>query len=343
MRIKTLAAAGMLAAWTFIIGLTVAATPVSAQAAGLRDVPETHWGAGNIQRALEQGIVDGYPDGTFKPEQQVEQAEFLVMLIRAYKPDELAAGGQTADWRTPYLTYAKSMNWHLIDSDSSVVLSRGNVARLLAGAAGKAYDIDTSISYLLGIGLVEGRTEPYPIGFHPDEPVTRAEAVTFVQRFKAYFPQLQSVSTGGLQPNEMDPLTAKVGDQVAGWTIASIETTLYEDGALMSAIVNFEPREVTVSGFYQNMPDGSEFFDGIIFTPDAASDQVIPKLRIGQHTVGDRFLFRSEEAEAAFLPQGSKGKATIVISGFSYHYWPKDDYRDNTTFVKLVEIDKATP
>lgn len=56
---------------------------MQASAINFSDVSASFWGHSNIQWAIENKVVDGYPDGSFKPNQNVEQAEFIAMLIRA--------------------------------------------------------------------------------------------------------------------------------------------------------------------------------------------------------------------------------------------------------------------
>ena len=56
--------------------------PVSGgSATKFSDVPKTHWASGYIAYAASVGFVAGYPDGTFKPEQQVSCNEALTMII----------------------------------------------------------------------------------------------------------------------------------------------------------------------------------------------------------------------------------------------------------------------
>lgn len=45
-----------------------------------------HWAESTIIKAVEQGVVNGYPDDTFKPDRTVARAEFAVMLMNALKP-----------------------------------------------------------------------------------------------------------------------------------------------------------------------------------------------------------------------------------------------------------------
>lgn len=44
------------------------------------DVSTTHWAAADIQTAASQGIISGYPDGTFRPDQVVTRAEAVKIL-----------------------------------------------------------------------------------------------------------------------------------------------------------------------------------------------------------------------------------------------------------------------
>lgn len=47
-----------------------------------------HWAEASIKQAISDGIVTGYPDGTFKPGNTVTRAEFSVMLMNALNRQE---------------------------------------------------------------------------------------------------------------------------------------------------------------------------------------------------------------------------------------------------------------
>ena len=47
------------------------------------DVSDDYWAAPQIKLLSEQGIIVGYPDGTFQPDNNVTRAEFAAMAIRA--------------------------------------------------------------------------------------------------------------------------------------------------------------------------------------------------------------------------------------------------------------------
>ncbi|MDD2554461.1 MAG: S-layer homology domain-containing protein [Desulfotomaculaceae bacterium] len=44
-----------------------------------------HWAYDCIMSLLEQGIIAGYPDGSFKPDNTITRAEFATVLVKAFK------------------------------------------------------------------------------------------------------------------------------------------------------------------------------------------------------------------------------------------------------------------
>lgn len=91
---KTVTRAEMAAIICRISGLEQAAKDAKSEASVFSDVPGDHWAAGYIQLAQQNGIINGYPDGTFLPEQEVSYAETVKMLIAVlgYLPKSEATG-----------------------------------------------------------------------------------------------------------------------------------------------------------------------------------------------------------------------------------------------------------
>lgn len=56
---------------------------LTAPAFAYPDVTPTHWAFKQIQELTEQGVIVGYPDGTFMPDENVTRAEFASMAIKA--------------------------------------------------------------------------------------------------------------------------------------------------------------------------------------------------------------------------------------------------------------------
>ena len=72
---------------------------------GFRDVDENAWYTPYVRYGKQQGIVQGYPDGSFKPEQPVNFAEALKMAYVALGIEgNTSAGGA---WYEQYLNHAK--------------------------------------------------------------------------------------------------------------------------------------------------------------------------------------------------------------------------------------------
>ncbi len=81
--------------------------------AQMRDIPPGHWAYQSIEQLVQLGIIEGYPDGTFRPNRTMTRAEFAQAIARAYRNiderlrainqriEELAgrpqAGGQQVD------------------------------------------------------------------------------------------------------------------------------------------------------------------------------------------------------------------------------------------------------
>jgi hypothetical protein len=58
----------------------IAGEPEAGEPSGFTDVPPTAWNAEAVSWADEQGIVTGFDDGTFRPNQPVNRAQFTVQL-----------------------------------------------------------------------------------------------------------------------------------------------------------------------------------------------------------------------------------------------------------------------
>src|SRR3989339_878295 len=94
-------------------GVSVATSSTSS---GFSDVDENAWYAPYVRYAKEQGIVQGYPNGMFKPEQAVNFAEALKM---AYNALGITTNEIGSDWYERFLQHAK-LNSVLFTSDARV-------------------------------------------------------------------------------------------------------------------------------------------------------------------------------------------------------------------------------
>jgi cysteine-rich repeat protein len=88
--------------------------PESADDAPFYDVPLYAWYAPYIKRAKELGLISGYPDGSFKPDEPINRVEALKMLLTAFQFDLTSIGQRTDtfedvptwEWYFPVVNFA---------------------------------------------------------------------------------------------------------------------------------------------------------------------------------------------------------------------------------------------
>lgn len=90
------------------------------------DVDPKIWYADPVATGLNAGIIQGYSNGLFEPNKEVNLAEFLKMFFESQKVDlslhqnltqDLAPDVKTTDWFAPYFSYAKTLGLVLPNSD----------------------------------------------------------------------------------------------------------------------------------------------------------------------------------------------------------------------------------
>lgn len=82
------------------------------------DLTKLHKNLTAILYLKNQGVINGYPDGTFKPEKTVNRAELLKIIIegQGFTPTSSEYNNCFSDiidteWYAPYVCYAKSIGW----------------------------------------------------------------------------------------------------------------------------------------------------------------------------------------------------------------------------------------
>jgi uncharacterized repeat protein (TIGR02543 family) len=165
-----------------------------------------HWGEANIKQAVQQGIVNGYPDGTFKPNATVTRSEFMVMLMNAIKPVGKAGELNFTDmsaigaWARPSIEQAVEAGILSGYSDGSfrpnAKITRAELAVIIARALGMDVTASTdftgfaddsqipawakaAVAAVKELGIVSGRNGDL---FASGDTATRAEAVTVIMK-----------------------------------------------------------------------------------------------------------------------------------------------------------------
>ncbi|MDD6255905.1 MAG: S-layer homology domain-containing protein [Eubacteriales bacterium] len=100
------------------------------------DLPDSHWGYKYITYCAGAGIVSGYPDGTFRPNNSVTYDELISMLVRALKLNN----GQILAWPTGYINAARQagllngLSGVYIGNSNTSYANRGNTAIMMASS-----------------------------------------------------------------------------------------------------------------------------------------------------------------------------------------------------------------
>lgn len=175
---------GCLVTLSMLIGCSSfagAAAPIS-----FSDI-SAHWAADSIKHAIEAGYVDGYEDGTFRPEGQVTRVEFIKMTVTALKLKVASAAAGDA-WYIPYANTAVNDGLHqwsdFTSGDWSTPMTRAEMSRLAVRGSGQTNEDDKKWMYLATkAGLINGLDDRGTLG--EDESMTRAQAVTIIERILA--------------------------------------------------------------------------------------------------------------------------------------------------------------
>ncbi|NHN34866.1 S-layer homology domain-containing protein [Paenibacillus agricola] len=139
-----------------------------------------HWAESTIKWAQENEVVDGYPDGSFLPDKQITEAEFLGMFSKAYgiKP---VPNNKMNHWADAIYDFAKQQNYPMNGfADAAIrneAINRQKVAEIIVGSVGYNFTSGDAIQYLLAKGYSSGKDSATIEGYKGADSLTRAEAI----------------------------------------------------------------------------------------------------------------------------------------------------------------------
>jgi uncharacterized protein YkwD len=139
-----------------------------------------HWAKSVIEWAAANGIANGFADGTFRPNLEISEREFLALVLRAFPEYEVPEQRPGEPWYVRYYEAADRLGWPVVDKEAKRVYTRGDAARIIAAAQGQRLSVREAVQYLLDNGIANGKTGATYEGFAAGDPLTRAEALTFI-------------------------------------------------------------------------------------------------------------------------------------------------------------------
>jgi hypothetical protein len=116
---------------------------VFADTVSLKDL-DNHWGKDHIVKLVNAGNINGYKDGTFKPDNPITVAEFIKILMSSLGYRSL--GNSTVDhWAKNYIEKAEELgiiqreDWFTNYSSYDLNITRGQMARMVIRAIKEEY------------------------------------------------------------------------------------------------------------------------------------------------------------------------------------------------------------
>jgi len=179
------------------------------------DLPSNHWAYEVVGELCQKGIIGGYPDGTFKPDNNITRAEFAKIIVKAKGLSEIKPDQPTFSDVTPeswcYGVVEAAAKDSLIKGygngifKPNVFIARQEIAAILARALGQEVEelctscmlsklnnfkdnqqISAWATQSVAIAVEKGFITGYPDGtIGPNKNATRAETCAMVQRFLA--------------------------------------------------------------------------------------------------------------------------------------------------------------
>ncbi len=174
----------------------LASLPLFSIQANFTDISASYEYGDAVIYVKAQGIVSGYPDGTYRPESTINRAEFTKIIVEAIAADNYGNESNCfsdvgSEWFAPYVCYAKSQG--IIGGYPDGTFRPGNQINFVESAKiiGESLDVKASTSQNSDVwygvyvdGLSAQKAIPVSIsGFTHN--VTRGEMAEMVYRLKA--------------------------------------------------------------------------------------------------------------------------------------------------------------
>lgn len=274
--------------------------PVEAkEAESFRDVPTDFWAYEQINRCVQDGIVSGYSDGTFKPGNPVSYGAFSIMLARAFYASELAAysdqGTATGEAimnkhgilsgtsrssasigaSLPREDMAQCMYNVLVDKGAKIPsVSEQNAAM---SAMSDFFSISgncrTGVLVCYTLGLLGGQSDG---SFGPKNPMNRAQGCVVINRLRDYFQNNGGTTTPVTPPEQPEtPVTPPETPEVTDGPLFKMldgenaqqmmdrinASTTYREGYLTNGKpITEENIKELLAKFKETMPEDSPWY-----------------------------------------------------------------------------------
>ena len=185
-----------IAVFLMAVLLAVTMSPGAEAAPGplFSDLPVDHWAHQYVAPLYDQGVVNGYPDGSFKPTRTVTWGECFKLILLAIGEENIPEREEGQHWAYPYIApaIANRLMYSFDESYLDEVPSRLDVARMTARAldltdiSGESPYNDCDDGYVVELyekGIMDGfLNADNSRSFLPEKSISRAEISTIIWR-----------------------------------------------------------------------------------------------------------------------------------------------------------------
>src|SRR5450756_167812 len=312
-----------------------------------------HWAQVKIQSWIDKGLIKGYPDGTFKPDQDITRAEFMALVNRAFGYTAVAPITYTdvkaGSWYAPEVAKAQAAGYITGYPDGTMKpenpITREEVATIVAriknltsdaNAADKYTDASKISSWRKGeVGAVTSAKimQGYPDGsFMPQGLITSAEVVEALDNALHYTAPVVVTPPVVTPPLVTPPVvTYPVTFTVADATYAPVQANIVFPSQTIAtdvygvAIINLangtHPYAVTATGY--DTVNGSAVVNSEAL-PVPVTMTATPTYAV-TFTVADATYAKIDGASIAIVSQDTiatdvYGEATINLANGTHPY-----------------------
>lgn len=179
-----------------------------------------HWAQASVQKWLSSGLIQGYPDHTFRPNAEITRAEFVSLINHLFgftaQSKEAYTDVPADSWFANAFSIAREAGYYtgypgnaakpgepLTRQDAAVLLARAFEFSGNEAASTLNYPDQEHIGVYAreAVRALSGYFQGYPNGtLRPEEPITRAEIVTLIDKLvSAYYPAAGTYTAGKIQ------------------------------------------------------------------------------------------------------------------------------------------------
>lgn len=107
----------------------------------LKDIDNTQWFYADVNTLIQNNIINGYPDNTFRPKEKVKVNEFIKMVVTALN---LEVKGNPENWEQGYINKAieKGLITEKEFDNYDRSISRGEMSRIIFNSIDEKYNDD---------------------------------------------------------------------------------------------------------------------------------------------------------------------------------------------------------